>query len=1139
MRKYIGLILIIGASQVFGFHQPTGRLATEGNHKKSTGTKGSKTEVCTKPADWWKVYWTGVGNLTDWTVSNTLQGGLFARYPGDAIGKYDASDAQHNRAQGYFNNTATRGRTGEYPAGSYQYYTYECGLWVGAKRRFPGDSTWTSVLARGAYSSDVGAMYVPEVEDAGEAGNIGAKGLVFSDQAISSGGHPHAGSFVFKQPGLDKESYQALWPFADTLINRRRSDPSLYLDPAAGDIVSQEDVFSVAGDWIPAEDARVIWVSDAGPYDGAKGAVGVRIEQRTYSWNYAYNEAYIYLSWKIRNMTEDTLKDVYLGYFMDNDIGQSSNDPASGCKDELIGYDTSYVSEFGRRMDLGYTYDIDGKEPGWTTPAGYIGCVMCETPGNKGMTGFQYWQIVGEPGNTIDRPLQDSVKYEVLSCKFPGRPAYMAATMPEDMRQLSCSGPTTILLPGQEIEMTVAVVSAYTLGDLKERAKNAIRQFNMGYIGFAPPPPPTLSVIPGDEKIYLSWNSIPENYIDPMAKMPTFEGYRVYKSETGLSDAWTLLANYDLRSSSKDTVLVEYTQGHSKAKITFEGYNKNDTLYYDTLATAPNLVVDTVLAFVHFKDARYKITFQNQYQFAIMEMDSGRGYYYNVNADSLGSGYYFVTDSTKSPIPVDPGYVSGGYIYIDGFYVKIKNGTAPAEPGTDLHPVTGDEFTIWTYKSNPVGSESGLQHCYVDKPVNNGKKYYYSVTSYNKPMPAMGLDSLESAKTGKKYWGIPMETPANYQGAKVSVVHTTGFGDADISVSVARPDTITGDKYRMVFLKEDMKDTMKAKYWRLEDITKNTIVLDSCKYFELDSLPLLDGLDIKISKKVYNDSGAVEDVANSGWSDTTNSGKYKQKNLKSNLIIRPTFGTKKGTIAREPYYDYKLVMSKQGSYDMGNRYAPFKLTNLWFPEDTVFFLYSDNDNNGIFSYNDKVDIFKNRADYTGTAYNVSLKVDTTVGALKMIYPDTGDVYKLFVFNRVTLRDTFEINTTAFNADKDCELDSIRVMPNPYFMRATWDKNKYQHKIWFQGIPSKCTIRIFTVAGLLVKTIDHDEATFSTMNTRTEVSGPGAHAWDFTSKAVKEGEVGPIVASGLYIYQVTAKSKTNKDIQKIGKFVIIK
>ncbi|MDD5528519.1 MAG: hypothetical protein PHX21_00650 [bacterium] len=1114
MRKYIGLILIIGASQVFGFHQPTGQLATEGKHKKSTGTKGSKSEVCSKPADWWKVYWTGVGNLTDWTVSNTLQGGLFARYPGDAIGKYDASDAQHNRAQGYYNNAATRGRTGEYPAGSYQYYTYECGLWVGAKRRFPGDSTWTRVLARGAYSSDVGAMYVPELEDAGEAGNIGAKGLVFSDQIISSGGHAHAGSFVFKQPGLDKESYQALWPFADTLINRRRVDHSLDLNPAEGDIVSQEDVFAVAGDWIPAEDARVIWVADAGPYDGAKGAVGVRIEQRTYSWNYAYNEAYIYLNWKIRNMTEDTLKDVYLGYFMDNDIGQGENDPAAGCKDELIGYDTSYISEFGRRMDLGYTFDIDGKEPGWTTPAGYIGCVMCETPGNKGMTGFQYWQIVGEPGNTIDRPLQDSVKYEVLSCNFPGRPAYMAATVPEDMRQLSCSGPTTTLAPGQEIEMTVAVVSAYTLGDLKTRAMNAIRQFNMGYIGFAPPPAPALSIIPGDEKVYLSWSALPESYIDPMAKIPTFEGYRVYKSETGLSDAWTLLTSYDARSSSKDTVLVGYTQGHSKARITFEGYSGSTTYY---------------------KDCRYKITFQNQYQFSIMDMDSGKGYYYNNRADTM-SGYYYIVDS-NGVYATDPGYVSGGLIYIDGFYVKIKNGTAPEEPGADLHPVAGDEFTIWTYKSKPVGSESGIQHCYTDDEVNNGKKYYYSVSSYNKPMPAMGLDSLESAKTGKKYWAIPMETPANYQGAKVSVAHTKGLGDASINVSIARPDTVTGDKYRVVFLK-DMVDTMRAKYWRLENVTDTTVVLDSCKYFELDSLPLFDGLDIKISKVIYNDDAATTDLTNTGWSDTTNSGTYKQKLKRSNWVFTPTFNQSPSLSVREPYYDYKIIVSKVGGLDT----VPFKIINTNYPDSTVLFWYSDNSPIDTLSNTDMITIFKNQADYQAKKYSITLTVDTTqVGTVgKSIKPDTGDVYKLTVLNRVTVRDTFEITTTAFNAEKDtCELDSIRVMPNPYFMRATWDKNKYQHKIWFQGIPSKCTIRIFTVAGLLVKTIDHDELTFSGMSTRTEVSGPGAHAWDFTSKAVKEGEVGPIVASGLYIYQVTAKDKKGKDIQKIGKFVIIK
>jgi hypothetical protein len=466
-----------------------------------------------------------------------------------------------------------------------------------------------------------------------------------------------------------------------------------------------------------------------------------------------------------------------------------------------------------------------------------------------------------------------------------------------------------------------------------------------------------------------------------------------------------------------------------------------------------------------------------------------------------------------------------------------------------LHPVAGDEFTIWTYKSNPVGDETGVQHCYTDEKVNNGEKYYYSVTSYNKPMPAMGLDSLESARTGKKYWAIPMETPADYQGAKVSMAHTKGLGDASISVKIARPDTITGHAYRITFLK-DMVDTMKAKYWRLEDTNTHTILLDSCKYFELDSLPLFDGLDIKLSK-IISDSiitdSARTDWTRTGWSDTTNSGTYKQKNKRSNWRLLAAFNsTSIGSIAKnEPYYDYKITISQQGSYDLKGKHVPLEITNINCPKDTVFMWYQiDNPPLDTLNHNDKIFIYKSRADYVANAaknYSLTLMIDTTqlnnVG--KSIKPETGDIYKLMVLNRLTVRDTFEILTTAFNKEKEkCELDSIRVMPNPYFMRATWDKNQYQHKIWFQGIPSKCTIRIFTVAGLLVKTIEHDESTFKGMSTRTELSGPGAHAWDFTTKAIKEGEAGAPVSSGLYIYQVTAKHN-DKQIQKIGKFVIIK
>ncbi|MDD5530092.1 MAG: T9SS type A sorting domain-containing protein [bacterium] len=458
-------------------------------NKKTIHNKGIITD---KPADWWVLYWTGVGNLRDWTVSNTLQGGLFARPPTDSISKYDASYEQQTRMSVYYNNSLTRGKTGEYPADSQQYYVYEAGPWIGAL--YPvvdsssGDTVWTPNLSRGAYQSDIGAMSIPELQNAGEAGDIGVKGLTFSSQLLPHG-YTHEGNLVFKQPGMSKEAYQALWCFADTTINSRRP-MDMQLDPAKGDIISNEDTYAVSGDWIPAEDAMVIWVNDIGPY-GSMG-LGIRVEQRTYSFNMPENKNYIYINYKIKNMNSFPLKNVYFGYFMDNDIGYDTI--GGGCNDDLIGYD--------KTLNLGYSFDSDGYEKDWKTTAGYIGCILCETPGNIGFTGFSSWTLTD---SLVDRDGQDSLKYEKLK-----QTTFCSIDTPRDVRQLSSSGPYTLLQPGEEVDFTIAVVCADNLTDLKKNAQNAITQFNNGYLPQCPivngikAIPPVVN--PGDSVTILAYS---------------------------------------------------------------------------------------------------------------------------------------------------------------------------------------------------------------------------------------------------------------------------------------------------------------------------------------------------------------------------------------------------------------------------------------------------------------------------------------------------------------------------------------------------------------------------------------------------------------------------------------------------------
>ncbi len=116
-----------------------------------------------------------------------------------------------------------------------------------------------------------------------------------------------------------------------------------------------------------------------------------------------------------------------------------------------------------------------------------------------------------------------------------------------------------------------------------------------------------------------------------------------------------------------------------------------------------------------------------------------------------------------------------------------------------------------------------------------------------------------------------------------------------------------------------------------------------------------------------------------------------------------------------------------------------------------------------------------------------------------------------------------------------------VYPNPYYSRADWEgpsNFEEDRKLYFANLPSTCEIRVYTVAGDLVKTIQHDQAYngsesrwFNTYSDpeRTTFSG-GEHAWDILS------EDNQVLARGLYVFVVIDKESGEK---RDGKFVLIR
>lgn len=106
------------------------------------------------------------------------------------------------------------------------------------------------------------------------------------------------------------------------------------------------------------------------------------------------------------------------------------------------------------------------------------------------------------------------------------------------------------------------------------------------------------------------------------------------------------------------------------------------------------------------------------------------------------------------------------------------------------------------------------------------------------------------------------------------------------------------------------------------------------------------------------------------------------------------------------------------------------------------------------------------------------------------------------------------------ANKRTSLDAVKVVPNPYKGSADWEEwtgsGARLGRVYFMGLPARCTIRIYTVAGDLVRTLEHSDVEY------------GAEPWDLT------GDSHVQVASGIYFYHIDAPGIG----EKIGKFAVL-
>jgi hypothetical protein len=126
-------------------------------------------------------------------------------------------------------------------------------------------------------------------------------------------------------------------------------------------------------------------------------------------------------------------------------------------------------------------------------------------------------------------------------------------------------------------------------------------------------------------------------------------------------------------------------------------------------------------------------------------------------------------------------------------------------------------------------------------------------------------------------------------------------------------------------------------------------------------------------------------------------------------------------------------------------------------------------------------------------------------------------------------------TSAVPFTPSTEVGRVKVVPNPYrtdrnyiYEQGGWEGlgrlwNENRRVVWFIHLPPKCTIRIFSLAGEVIKTIAHDDDNRQSRNVAV-----GQEEFELLSESNR------VLASGIYIYLVDSDYG-----KQMGKFVVIR
>ncbi|MBL51674.1 MAG: hypothetical protein CMG57_06925 [Candidatus Marinimicrobia bacterium] len=875
------------------------------------------------------------------------------------------------------------------------------------------------------------------------------------------------------------------------------------------------------------------------PDDSSRKGLGIEIESRYYQWSNPMAEDIIFLIYKVTNKSEKDLKEVIFGMWGDPHIGGPSN-----WQDDL--------SFFDRDINMVYCWDEDGYSDVSGRDPGYFGYKFLESPGepydgidndmdgmidesrSDGIDNDGDWDPekhdVGVDGlqNTGDRGEGDGIptagdQYDI---REPGEPNFEWTDLDEaDMMGLTgfaspafggnnsisndnyvfqnfltpgvfdsanansagdyifiySSGP--IDLPaGEARRFSIALLVGQNYEDLTLNALTAQSIYERNYQFAKPPEKPNLTAVPGNEKVTLYWDDIAEYSIDPISDKNDFEGYVIYRStDPQFLDQQTITDAYG--SNFLFTPLEQVGGAPAKFDL-INDYSGLSSIPYTGHGIPYNLGSNTGIQH-SFVDSNNVINGQ-VYYYTVVSYDHGDDSLLIAPAEcsklitlNPESNELFLDINTAQVVPRVPsaGYTAGN-LTSEGIFHQEGTGTGNVriEIIDPMKIEDSDTFRV-TFKESPT------RYSVEDtKPVEE-----IFIANYGKFIGLKYRNILKESFTLKSMDGT------------VTYIDSVDYElDSDYGRIRAVPDTAGGNlqngiQYQISYTHFAIKDSK-----MLNDEESNP-VFDGLKIFVQDEPLEID--DSKTGWNLYSPTNYAAVVGVFSQGGTAFPADYEVR-FSSTIIDTGSFA---GILT--PFEIYKTTM---GMIPEKQRFAILKR--------------QPNESNDTWDSHDEIVLFEGDGFSSPTWMIKFLQPPEDTP----IVPTDGDIYHIATSRPFTTNDLFTFITSASRIDENQfnnDLEKIAVVPNPYVVTNALERLDRQNprdrgprRLYFNHLPAKCTIRIYTITGELVKSLVHN----STID-------DGKEYWDLTTS-----DNFPI-AYGVYIFHVDAGELG----EKIGRFAVIK